>query len=183
MHPSIFELVLGKQADGLPEPVQNHFFLSADAAYKIVLEGHMEEVWHRPQWIKPVLALLSLGDTLFPDTGKMVELRLENTAYRDQDGTIRMDWKRSFFFPRRTRMFNAVMKYDPARNVIVDYFGRKGEMEVDLLVEPWQDQEASGLLIRSGAHCIRIGSMRVKLPNWLQPQATVKEWAEPGMSD
>ncbi|MBO8162203.1 MAG: DUF4166 domain-containing protein [Brevibacillus sp.] len=182
MHQSVFELALGDQAESLPDSVKSHFFLSPDEPYQIVMDGTMEYIWHRPRWIKPLLWLLAKTDTLFPETGADVPLYLENNAYRDRRGMICMEWRRRFTFPGRVRHFNALMKYDPTRRIIVDYFGKNGWLEADLQVQPFREEGKRGLQISSDRYRIRIGSLRVGLPRWLAVHALIREWTEPGLA-
>ncbi|UFJ41866.1 DUF4166 domain-containing protein [Brevibacillus humidisoli] len=181
MKPSLFELALQHQTEHLPEGVKLHVLLPPDAPYQIVMDGNMEQIWHRPRWIKPLLWLLSKMDTFFPETGKEVPLLLENSSYCDREGVICMEWRRTFTFPGKIRRFNALMRYNPDRQIIVDYFGKGGWLEADLLVKSFGGRDAGGLEISSSGYRLRLGRFLMRVPGLLSPRALIREWTEDGM--
>ena len=91
-----------------------------------------------------------------------------------------MVWSRTFRFPRRTRHFDAVMIYDRERHCIVDWLGRRGNLEVEL--HPWVSTWVStwvssgALHIISGRQSLRLNNLTFPLPRWLLGAARVREW-------
>ncbi len=116
----------------------------------------------------------SLAGTLFADTGEDIPFDLENEVTSLPDGRTTMRWSRRFHFPRGAKRFNAVMRFDEERSVIVDHFGAGGRIEVDL--HPRVDGGA--MVIESGRQIIRLFSLRVPVPRFLSAQAMVREWQE-----
>jgi hypothetical protein len=106
----------------------------------------MDRIWHRPAWIRPLLALLSRCSILVPDTGSDVAAELVVAAGRDRRGRPRQVWRRRFAVGRRRRSFDGVMVYDAARRSVVERLGPAGLIRV-----PWRMEvlAAGGLGIRS----------------------------------
>jgi hypothetical protein len=171
----IFQAALGPAIDATSPGVREHFLQPPGVRH---YRGVMRKVWRR-DGARGLLAALflragSLTGTLFSDTGEDVGFLLENEVTLLDDGWTRMRWSRTFYFPQGIRKFDAVMRFDEARNVIVDHFGKRGRMEVDL--HPRVEQGA--MVIESGRQIVRLGWLRVPMPRLFSAQARIREWEE-----
>ena len=128
----------------------------------VVLEGEMDEVWHRPRAIRPLLALTSRWNVLFAETGSGVPARLEIT--RGAGGCH--VWRRTFRFGVERR-FDAELVRDGPRLV-----ERTGPFELEWavrLLEP-------GLLeVTTCGASLRVRGRRLRVPRALVPRVTAVE--------
>src|SRR5256885_17199673 len=53
----------------VPAAFKAQFLPSVDDPCRIVLEGTLHHVWHRPRWLRPLFQLLGRLHILVPDTG------------------------------------------------------------------------------------------------------------------
>lgn len=142
-------------ADTLP-PVLRRQFLDGD----VVLGGSMDTIWHRPRWVRPLLAALARRDVLFPETGTNVAAELRVT--RDHA------WRRTFAFERERR-FDAELLWDGERVV-----ERTGPFDLawDVAFLPPDRIE-----IRTCGCAVRLGTRSVALPRVLVPDVRAVERA------
>ena len=169
-----FTQALGEDMDKLPAPIREHFAMGDGTCH---YQGKMTRIWRRPGLrgllAAPVLRLAAAADILFAETGKDVGFSLRHRVVQE-DGGPTMVWSRQFHFPKVTRCFDAVMRYDEERACIVDWLGGKGGMEVELharLIE-------RGIEIESGKQWLRIGRANLPIPSWIAGRATIREWMD-----
>src|SRR5436309_1190675 len=60
-----------------PAAFKAQFLHSVDDPCRIVLEGTLHHVWHRPGWLRPLFQLLGRLHILVPDTGTEIPTTLE----------------------------------------------------------------------------------------------------------
>lgn len=171
----IFQAALGSAINAAAPGVREHFLQPIGARR---YRGVMRRVWRRGG-ARGLLAAIflragSLAGTLFSDTGEGVGFQLENEVTLLADGWTTMRWSRTFYFPQGVRKFDAVMRFDEARGVIVDHFGKRGKIEVDL--HPRVEQGA--MVIESGRQIVRLGRLRLPVPRLLSARASIREWEE-----
>jgi len=141
-------------------------------------QGVMQKVWRRGGWrgmvAKPFLKLVSRMEMLFAYTGEEIPFELINEVRRMPDGRLSMTWERLFYFPEGRQRFYAVMVYDPQRQLIIDYLGNQGQLEVELHTQICNEV----VCVSSGRQWWRIGNWRLPFPKLLAGQAQVCEWQE-----
>jgi hypothetical protein len=127
-----------------------HYLLAADASHRIVLEGTMELVWHRPHWLWPLFWLLTCFDLLFPETGTEIRATMTVSGWRSATGEGYHTRERTFAFPR-LRRFNAVMVYDLRHNRVVERLGpgQLLQMAWDIQLRP----PATVVIVTTGWRC------------------------------
>lgn len=173
MKPAVLEMTLGGAFHALSPQVGRHF---QNGQGPRRYNGVMSRVWRRTGWrgllASGALRLSACAETLFSETGEDIPFEIVTRNENDRDGKPCMSIERTFFFPRRTRRFVAVMSFDPARRVIVDFLGRGRRLEVEL--HAWVQDGA--LCIVSGKQWLRLGRFRCPLPRWAVGTAHVREW-------
>jgi hypothetical protein len=147
----------------LPPAFREELLLSAEAGYRVVLRGRMDRVWRRSAWLWPFFWLLAYANILFPETGNDIPASMVITAGRDKDGQPYHSWRRTFNFKTRRR-FNATMIYDQRLRRVVEKMGPGGMFRM-----AWDVQfKAPGTLLIDTTGCLlRLGPIRVWLPDWL----------------
>lgn len=86
LHPSPFGPLFAAYPETLPVALRDHYLVSADTPYRVVLEGAMNRIWHRPAWLWPFFWLLIWIDLLFPETGTQIPATMTVTGQRTADG-------------------------------------------------------------------------------------------------
>ena len=170
-----FQSFLGTSMEQAAPEVQKHFLQSSGTRR---YRGVMKRVWRRAGWqgrlAGPFLKIGSWTGNLFADTGTDVPFELENAVTSLPDGRASMTWDRTFYFPKATRRFKAVMVFDPERRAIIDRLGKSGHLEVELYAQVCE----GAMIIQSGRQWLRLGSLRLPLPSWFAGRANVREWQE-----
>ncbi len=168
----LFELALGSDVNTLAPNVKEHFLQSSGTRR---YRGIMNRVWRREGWQGWLAAIFlqigSLTQTLFADTGTDVPFELENRTAHLPDGRMTMTWTRTFHFSKATRKFDAIMMFDPKRSVIVDQLGKTRHLEA--VLHPHVEKTA--MVLMSGAQWIRLGFLRLRIPECFAGRATVRE--------
>lgn len=77
---SIYERVLGSDFVRLHPEIQRRFGFSSKDNIAAMGSGVMEEVWHGPAYTLPFLYLGSWRSIMFPERGKIFDLKLRITA-------------------------------------------------------------------------------------------------------
>jgi hypothetical protein len=165
MMTSPLEPIFGAVAAPVPAAFRTQFLHSVDDPSRVVLEGTLHHVWHRPRWLGPLFRMLGRLQILVPDVGAGIPTTLEVITGRLPDGRPMHIWRRTMHFPT-VRYFPTTIIYDPERDSVVDLVGPR-----DLLRMVWRakfiaprtvtlDTEACGIELA--------GSVRW-LPRWLWP--------------
>jgi hypothetical protein len=149
------------------------------AGERVVLEGSMERVWRKGGWLWPFFWLASWADLLFPETGSNVPVTVDIQSTRSGD-PVHL-WRRDFEFPERRRRFTSRMEYDRRLRRVVEAVGRGGALAIawDTKFEP-----PSTLHLDAAGWVLRLGSLRLRLPEWLLGSGQAIETADlavPGM--
>lgn len=168
-----FAAALGPAAERL-DPIVRRQFLLPPGRWRC--RGVMRRVWRRGGWAGalsgPFLWLASLTDQLFPDTGVDVPFEMINEVGVRRDGRVSMTWKRTFDFGRRRRTFDELLVFDEKRGLVVVRVGRTRHLESELHVRI----EGSGIAITSGRQWLRLGPVRIPLPELIVGRAAVRSW-------
>jgi hypothetical protein len=149
----------------VPAAFRTQFLHSVDDVSRIVLEGTLHRVWHRPAWLRPLFTFLGRLHILVPDAGYEIPTTLEVITNRLPDGRPSHVWLRTMHFPT-VRHFPTTIVYDAARDRVVDLVGPRNALHM-----VWRakfrppdtftlDTDACGIYL--------LGRVRW-LPEWLWP--------------
>jgi uncharacterized protein (TIGR01777 family) len=170
---SPFFPVLGGVSEELPEPLRDQYLVRPGDTYRVVLEGIMDRIWHRPAWLWPFFRLLAVFDILFPEQGTNVKASMVVEGLRDNQGSSTQTWLRRFEF-RKARRFDATMSFHPKLARVVERVRPGGVLEIvwKVTFEPPSTIHIVTLGMRCG-----LGRYRVALPRWAAVQVRVSETA------
>lgn len=154
--------ILLPYVDRLPPVLRDQSLLPAGADYQVVLEGHLDRIWHRPAWIQPLLWLLARAGLLFADTGENVPAHITVSAARDANGEPYHIWRRTFDFPA-PRHLHSRLTYDARLERLVEYFGPGGRLQ---MVWHVSFQAPLTMAITTEACALLLGPWRLLLPAW-----------------
>ncbi|MEO8094510.1 MAG: DUF4166 domain-containing protein [Pseudolysinimonas sp.] len=150
--PSVYEQVLGERIAEL-DPSLRAYFGALPAGHVGRGEGTYDVAGSRHRWLAPVFAWLATRDLLFPEYGHDIPFTVTNTPTAQG-----LSARRTFDFVHHTRvMVDAMTVID---GVLHDRLGRRGGLEVELLV----DVVDGALRIRSGRQWLHLGSLRFRMP-------------------
>lgn len=171
--PSLYEQALGDEFERLHPRMKQRFGFSSEDRVAHVGRGVMHKIERPSRIAKPVLALCTLRNLLFPERGTNVPFTIANCAYVDSFGRETMTWYRTFRFPRRTRVFEATMVLDHERKTIVDYLGTHQHVAADLHASVDDD---GGMNFTGGEQRYYTTLFGFRIPRWLVGNANVREW-------
>ena len=170
--PSIYERALGAKFRTLHPKIQERFGLTSQKRIASIGRGVMEEIYTSKLARLP-LHFGTLRHMMFPEGGRGIPFTIGNYAYKDDYGRETITWHRKFYFPKRTRVFDATMIYSHQRSRVVDYLGTKQHLAVDLELSVAQN---GGIYIRSGDQRFYEGLIQFRFPRRLTGIAEVCEW-------
>ncbi len=176
---SPFFPVLGGAIEDMPEVLSDQYLVRPGDNYRVVLEGTMDRIWHRPFWLWPFFRLLAAFDILFPEQGSNVVGSMIVEGLHDGQGGGAQTWRRTFEF-RRPRRFDATMAFDFRLARVVERMGPFGVLEV-----VWNVTFEPPATIRIVTEGIRfgVGRCRIALPRWAAMEVRVSETALGDRSD
>ena len=125
-----------------------------------------------PNWLTPLLGVLSWFDILFPETGTNIPARMDIIGGRDKQGRPFQRWNRGFTFPQVFRRFNAIMTYDDDRKSVIEVMGPAGVIQIEWKVafEP-----PDTIRIETSRCYLVIGLLKLRLPALLHPSVVAIE--------
>ncbi|UFT99982.1 DUF4166 domain-containing protein [Radiobacillus kanasensis] len=162
---SIYRDVMGEAFHRLHPMLQKRYCFTTDSTF--VAKGTMHVITGGPRWLAPLFWLAAKRKLLFPERGCNVPFIITNRTNEKQ-----VHWERAFYFPGRTRYFNAVMRLDSERCVIEDYLGESAVVYSDLV---FVVSDRGSITISSQNQRLLIGKKEIPLPKMFQGIATVKE--------
>ncbi len=170
---SPFFPVLGGVTEALPGVLRAQYLLRPTDDERVVLEGAMDRIWHRPFWLWPFFRLLALFDILFPEQGHNIQASMVVEGQPNEYACGAQTWCRTFLF-RTPRHFDATMEFDPTLGRVVEHVGPDGVLEVvwDVTFEP----PATIRIVTSGLR-VGVGRFRIRLPRWATVEVQVSEMA------
>jgi uncharacterized protein len=170
---SPFFPVLASVREDLPEVLRDQYLVRPTDPYRVVLEGTMDQVWHRPAWLWPVLHVCACFNILFSEQGTNIVASMIVEGQHDRRGRGTQTWNRTFQF-RTPRHFDATMRFDLRFACVVEHMA-----PFDLLEVVWdvRYEEPSTIHIETEGIRIGVGRLRVTLPHWAGVQVRVRETA------
>jgi hypothetical protein len=149
----------------VPAAFRAQFLHSVDDPTKVILEGTLHHVWHRPRWLWPLFQMLGGLHILVPDTGLEIPTTLEVITGRLSGGHPFHVWRRTMHFPT-VRYFPTTIIYDLKSRRLVDLVGPR-----DALHMVWRAQFRPPDLftLDTDACGVTLGGRVRWLPAWLWP--------------
>lgn len=171
-HSPFFPVLAGAVED-LPGVLRDQYLLQPEDPYRVVLEGTMDRIWHRPFWLWPFLRLCALFDILFPEQGSDIEASMIVEGRHDKQGGGAQTWNRTFWF-RKPRQFNATMVFDLCLARVVERMAPFGILEViwNVAFEP-----PDTIRIETCGMRVGMNRLRIMLPRWASVEVRVSETA------
>ncbi|MCA0987389.1 DUF4166 domain-containing protein [Guptibacillus algicola] len=166
----IYENVLGEQFKTLHPALQKRYSIKPGQSFRA--SGVMDEIKGGPFWLYPLFYFGVSFKLFFPEHGKQVPFTILNKAKTGSNGEMQIHWERAFYFPKKTRYFNALMSESSSQNIIKDYLGEPSVFYSDL---SFQIESSNTLTITSKKQRLLLGKLEIPLPRLFQGLATVKE--------
>jgi hypothetical protein len=163
-----FVAALGQALERAAPSVRRHLALAGREALH---RGAIRRMWRRGPLGSVAGGLLQLEGTGI--TGARFELR--NEIVPDLRGGAAMVWQRTHYVNSRPVSGVGLLRWDAARNVLVDEIGERKWLEVELT----PSLEGRAVTMRSGRQWLRIAGLRLRLPRLLVGGARTREWEEP----
>ena len=170
---SPFLPILATVSEDMPGVLRDQYLVRPGDNYRVVLEGTMDRIWHRPFWLWPFFRLLAMFDILFPEQGSNVKASMVIEGLHDGQGGGAQTWHRTFQL-RRQRSFDATMAFDFRRARVVEWMGPG-----DMLKVVWKVTFEAPATIRIVTEGILfgVGQWRIALPRWAAVEVRVSETA------
>lgn len=150
--------------------LQKRYVFSEATVFKA--SGKMSSITGGPKWLYPLFKLGVRWKLLFPERGQNIPFTIINSSYINTAGEQHIHWERKFFFPKKTRYFNALMSLDERRMVVRDYLGEPSLLYSDLKFSVLGN---GALKIDSLDQRFVMGKIEIPLPRFLQGLATIVE--------
>lgn len=132
----------------------------------------MDDIWHGRWYVVPFLYLGAIRRILFPETGRNIRFEIRNYAYSDRFDRETVTWKRTFWFPAKTREFDEFFVFSESRNTPILYAGTHQHLSVDLNFSVDDD---GALIVTTGSQRLFVGSMTIPFPRLFSGDAYVRE--------
>jgi hypothetical protein len=163
-----FVAALGQALERAAPVVRRHLALADQKAFH---HGVIRRMWRRGPlgFIGGRLLHLERGHA----TGARFELR--NELVSDGPGGAAMVWQRTHYFDGTPVVGVGLLRWDAARQVLVDVIGDRRWLEVELT--PGIEEHA--VTMRSGRQWLCLLGFRLPLPRLLVGGARTREWEEP----
>ncbi|MEY7849161.1 DUF4166 domain-containing protein [Natrarchaeobius sp. A-rgal3] len=166
----LFERAVGEDWSTLHPQVRDRYGLEVAGGREAVGVGRMDELTRSPLAL-PVLWLATIDDFLFPEGGTDVRFSVVTEPFVDGNGNEALRLERRFdTSPPRT--FVDTLRWNPARDCIVDLFGTRGHVAADL----YADAEDGALALSIGTQYLRVGGRSLALPGPLSARGRLTDW-------
>lgn len=169
---SIVHRALGSEFQRLHPKIQSQYGISGESNAAFVGFGVMDSVWRGRWYVVPFLYLGATRRILFPETGQDVRFEIWNYAYLDSFGRETVTWKRTFWFPNRTREFDEYFIFSESRNTPILYAGTHQHLSVDLNFSVDDD---GALIVTTGRQRLFVGPLTIPFPRFFSGDAYVRE--------
>lgn len=169
---SIVQRALGQDFERLHPRIREQYGISSGSNSAFVGSGTMDEIWHGRWYVVFFLYIGSLRRILFPETGRDVPFEIRNHAYLDCFSRETVTWKRTFWFPNKTREFDEFFVFSESRKTPIVYAGSHQHLSVDLKFAVEND---GSLIVTTGSQRLFIGPMTIPFPRLFSGDACVKE--------
>lgn len=166
---SVFERALGSAYAELHPAIQERYALTSTDNKRCVGQGQMRSI-RRNRLALPVLWAGTSRNLLFPETGTDVPFQVRTVPF-DENGVESVAYIR-WFDVGPGRRFDAYMRYDEARDCIVDALGthRRLRTELRLTATP-----TGALQIETGNQWFVSGHRSITIPRPLRADVNVTE--------
>lgn len=157
---SVFE---GYREEELPLEFREQFLATPERDYRVVLEGVMHRIWHRPRWLKPLFALLGRLGILVSQPGEAIPTTLEVIPGYLPNGRPFHEWNRTFAFERPLH-FNTRVIYDERQQNLADLVGPEYRLHM-----VWKGTfiPPRTFTLETVTNAVQLGRRLVYLPRWI----------------
>ena len=166
---SVFQRALGPAYDDLHPAIAERYALTSADGTRCVGRGRMYSLRHNPLAL-PVLWAGTRRNLLFPEQGEQVPFEVRTTPF-DDCGVETVAYVRQFDVGRERR-FDAYMRYDEARDCVVDALGTHRNPVTEL---QFSVTAGGALRIETDTQWVRCGDRRLPVPRPLRADVTVVE--------
>ncbi|MDP5274249.1 DUF4166 domain-containing protein [Chengkuizengella axinellae] len=166
---NIYQQLLGQDFQLMHPMLQKRYLFADNEPFEAT--GVMENI-HSKKWLSIFLRLSTKWKFLFPEHGGNIPFSIRNSVQSGTNNAQEIHWQRSFYFPKVTRHFNALMSIDPDKKVVKDYLGEPHLFYSDLNFQVAQDGR---LFIHSGRQKLVVGKLEIPLPRWMEGRVEVEE--------
>lgn len=167
---TIYSTLLGDEFQKLHPKLQHRYALPLNQTF--CAKGTMREIQSGSRWLSPFYKFATKLNFLFPESGKNIPFTISNQSFFNESGEVEISWKRTFYFPKATRKFNAKMTVDLERQLVKDYLGDVPLFYSDLLFDVTQE---GFLMVTSGTQKLVFGKTEVEIPRLVEGRVTVLE--------
>ncbi|MGE6629774.1 DUF4166 domain-containing protein [Bacillus sp. NPDC077027] len=135
-------------------------------------EGVMEEISGGSRFIRFLFRIGPRFRCFFPERGRQIPFRIVNQSFISRNNEVGMHWYRTFYFPQKTRHFDADMIVEDDSGTVLDYFGKPNILVSELYFSVTKD---GSLRIQSGKQKFMIFGQAWSLPSFLYGVSDVIE--------
>ncbi|RLQ93370.1 DUF4166 domain-containing protein [Falsibacillus albus] len=167
---SIYEEILGDNYQRLHPRLQERYRLTGTKRFTAA--GVMKEITGGHFLIRQLFRFGIKLKMLFPERGRNIPFRIENSVIRNVSDKEAVVWNREFIFGNKRRHFDAVMEMGERDEEIVDYFGEPSFFVSTLSVEV---TENGSIHFQSQKQYIRILGRDLPILRWFYGCATILE--------
>ena len=166
--PPLFQQILGKDWDKLPEVIRRHYRLPSGNILQNRVSGTMAIDY--PWFVTPILKMIRLFGGLIDAKGTNNAVTVDKQVDPDRPDCI--FWRREIIPPDgATIVFASRMEYQQA-NELIEFIGGGFGLHLKLTVENGR------LVYRSNGHLWQVGNIRIPVPDVLMlGHATITETA------
>lgn len=167
---TIYQSVLGDDFFKLHPKLQERYSFSEGKQFTAT--GTMAVIQQGAWYIRPFLYVTAKMKFLFPESGVSVPFQITNHSFIDEKGRSTIYWNRIFYFPKKTRYFDATMTKSNKGNYVHDELGNPSFVSSAL---HFHVTDSGELRIHSGIQHVNLGPWKFKLPSFLTGQVKVEE--------
>ncbi|MBX8946619.1 DUF4166 domain-containing protein [Lysinibacillus sp. K60] len=167
---TIYQTILGDDFARLHPMLQQRYALPIDEPF--FAQGVMHQIKSGAKWMRPFYTLAAKTRFLFPESGEDIPFTISNTCRALPSGELEVLWERTFYFPQKTRHFDARMTIDPIQKIVKDYLGIPALFYSDLHFTVTRE---GTLVIRSGKQRFVLSRFECPMPRLLEGRVIVEE--------
>lgn len=130
---SVYEQLLGASFQQLHPKLQHRYATNPGDIFRAT--GTMHEISHGSAMLTPFYYAATTMDFLFPEQGHTIPFDLAHRCVQTGPTTYDIEWRRHFYFPKKTRQFNSITQVDVATKDAYDLLGNPTMMRSNLLLD------------------------------------------------
>lgn len=167
---TIYQTLLGDDFARLHPMLQQRYALQVNEPF--FAQGVMYQIKSGAKWLRPFYTVAANTRFLFPESGEQIPFTISNTCHALPNGELEVLWERTFYFPHKTRHFDARMTIDSTQTIVRDYLGKPALFYSDLHFAVTKE---GTLVIRSGKQRFVLSKLECPIPKLLEGCVIVEE--------